>query len=111
MADYIEFEDFKKLDLRIGTIKAVKVHPDAEKLYILLVDMGEEPDRQLVASLREHYKEDELIGKQVVVVANLKPAVIRGIESNGMLLAAVNRKDQVSLITTDRPIDNNSRVL
>lgn len=108
---FIDYNDFKKLDLRVGTIKAVKGHPEAERLYILLVKFDEEPDRQIVASLKGQYKEEELIGKQVVVLVNLKPAVIRGVESNGMLLAAVNRKDQAVLVTTEKPIDNNSKVL
>jgi len=106
----ITYDDFKKLDMRIGTIKAVKVHPEADKLYILLIAFDEEPDRQVVAGLREHYKEDELIGKQVVVLINLEPIKLRGIESNGMILAAVNRKDKAIIISPAKKIENNSKV-
>ena len=80
-------EDFKKLNLRIATVKAVQEHPNADRLYLVTVDLGGE-DRQLVAGIRRHYSPPELVGKQVVVVENIAPAVIRGVESRGMLLAA-----------------------
>ncbi|MEW6063211.1 MAG: hypothetical protein AB1571_02480 [Nanoarchaeota archaeon] len=108
--DYVEFKDWEKLDLRIGTIKAVEDHPDADKLYVLIVKFDDEPDRQLVAGLKEHYKKEELMGKQVVVFVNLKPITLRGTESNGMILAAINKKDKVVLITPEKKIDNNSKV-
>ncbi len=108
---YVTFEDFKKFDIRIGTIKAVQDHPEADKLYILLIEFDEEPDRQILASLKGKYRKDELIGKQVVVIVNMKPMVIRGIESNGMLLAAVDREDNVALLSPERKIANNSRVM
>ena len=110
LPEYVEFEDWEKLDLRIGTIKAVEDHPDADKLYVLIVKFDEEPERQVVAGLREHYKKEDLIGKQVVVFTNLKPITLRGIESNGMVLAAVNRKDKVILIKPEKKIDNNSKI-
>jgi len=108
--EYIEYEDWEKLDLRIGTIKGVEDHPDADKLYVLDVKFDDEPNRQLVAGLKEHYKKEDLIGKQVVVFVNLKPITLRGIESQGMILAAVNKKDKVVLLTVDKKIDNNSKV-
>jgi len=86
----ISFNDFKKIDLRVGKIKSIKIHPNADKLYVLVVDLGKgEHDIQLVAGLKDHYKEDELIGKKIIVVRNLEHNVIRGLESQGMLLAAV----------------------
>ena len=87
-ANYLEFEDFKKTELRIGKITDVQEHPKADKLYVLKVDLGELGVRQIVAGIRAYYKKEELLGKQVVVVANLKPAELRGVKSEGMLLAA-----------------------
>ena len=82
----ISFEEFMKLDLRIGTIKKAEAIPGSKKLIKLTVDIGEE--RILVAGIVGHYYEDELLEKQVVVVANLEPAKLMGVESHGMVLAA-----------------------
>jgi methionyl-tRNA synthetase len=82
---------FTDLDLRIGKVKAVKDHPNADKLYIILVDLGKvERDLQIVSGMRDYYKKEDLLGKKIVILRNLKPAVFRGIESNGMLLAALD---------------------
>jgi len=83
----VKFDEFKKMDLRVGRIKDVKLHPNADKLYLLTVDLGGE-DKQLVAGIRPYYKPDELTGRNVVVLANLEPATIRGVESHGMVLVA-----------------------
>ncbi len=83
----VSFEEFKKLELKIATIKEVKDHPDADKLYVLRIDLGGFT-KQIVAGIKLHYRKEELINKQVVVVNNLAPVVLRGIESQGMLLAA-----------------------
>jgi len=83
----IPIEELKKLYLRIGTVKSAEPHPQADRLLILKIDLGSE-ERQLVAGIRGHYTAEELIGKQIVVVANLQPAKLRGVESQGMLLAA-----------------------
>lgn len=80
-------DPFRKLMLRVGVIEEVQPHPNAEKLYVLKVNLGVEK-RQLVAGIRPYYQPDQLKGKHVIVVANLKPAVLRGVESQGMLLAA-----------------------
>lgn len=82
-----EIDQFRKLVLKVGEIEEVKQHPDAEKLLVLKVKIGKEK-RQLVAGLKEYYKPEELKGKHIIVVTNLKPAKLRGIESKGMLLAA-----------------------
>ena len=79
------------VDLRAAKIVEVKRHPDAEKLYIETVDLGTE-QRTIVSGLVPHYKEEELLGHTVVLVANLKPALLRGVESQGMLLAASEGK-------------------
>ena len=104
----ISFDDFKKLDMRIGEILSVEHVPNADKLYVLQVDLGGK-QVQLVAGLRQLYKEDELKGKRIVVVTNLDPASIRGVKSEGMLLAAVDGND-VSLLTVDRSIKVGSSV-
>lgn len=87
------------LDLRVGEIAEVKDHPDADKLYVLKVDLGEE-QRTLVAGLKPYYEKDELQGKKGIVVANLEPAKLRGIESEGMLLAA-EHEGKVSILRAD----------
>ncbi|OGX15092.1 MAG: hypothetical protein A2166_06670 [Omnitrophica WOR_2 bacterium RBG_13_41_10] len=80
-------EDFRKLELKVGQIQEVSEHPNADKLYIITVDLGDKT-KQLVAGIRGSYAKEELVGKQVVVVDNLDAAVLRGVESQGMLLAA-----------------------
>lgn len=106
----IKFEDWKKLDLRVGKIKSVKEHPNANKLYVLIVDLGKgEHDIQLVAGLRTHYEENDLIGKQIVVIRNLEPSLIRGIESQGMLLAAVFEGDVV-LLQPEKDIETGAKI-
>ena len=89
------------LDLRVAKILEVKDHPDAEKLYVLQVDLGSEK-RQLVAGLRKHYTSSGLLGKTIIIVSNLKHAKLRGVESQGMLLAGDDGKS-VGLLTTDAP--------
>ena len=84
----ITIEEFGRVDLRIGTIREAAPHPNADRLLVLKVDIGEAAPRQLVAGIRTAYDVRALIGQQVVVVANLKPAQLRGVESCGMLLAA-----------------------
>lgn len=90
--DDITDDPFSALDLRVGKVASVEDHPDADKLYVLQIDLGSEK-RQLVAGLREHIAKKDILGKNVVVVANLEPAKLRGVKSEGMLLAADNGKD------------------
>ena len=82
----IKFEQFKQMDIRIAKITAVEDHPNADKLYIATVDTGGKT-KKLVAGIREHYTKEELINKEVVVLDNLEPATIRGVQSEGMILA------------------------
>jgi methionine--tRNA ligase beta chain len=84
----ISIEEFARVDLRVGTIREAKPHPNADRLLILTVDLGEAAPRQLVAGIRAAYDVRSLPGQQVVVLANLKSAMLRGVESQGMLLAA-----------------------
>lgn len=83
----ITIDEFAKVELRVATIKAVEPHPNADRLLVMKIDLGDE-ERQLVAGIRAHYTPEDLVGKQIVVVANLQPATLRGVESQGMLLAA-----------------------
>ncbi len=93
----VSFEDFKELDIRVAEIIEVKEHPNADKLYVLTIAIGEET-RQIVAGIRFSYGTDELKGKKVIVIRNLAPMTIRGEESNGMLLAAGSDNGPVLLI-------------
>jgi len=83
----IEYEDFARLELKIATVLDCKPHPNGDRLLVLQIDLGEEK-RQICAGLRQHYQPEQLIGRQIVVVANLAPRTIRGEISAGMLLAA-----------------------
>lgn len=104
----ISHTEFQRLDLRTAEILEVKPHPNADRLYVLDIRVGEER-KQIVAGIRLHYKTEELVGRIVIVVNNLEPATIRGIESNGMLLA-VNDGEQVVLITPDRQVTSGAQV-
>lgn len=106
--DEITLEEFQKLDLRVGEIKEVSEHPRADKLLVIKVDLGGEM-RQLVAGIKSHYDEEELIGKKIIVVANLKPAELRGIKSEGMILAA-SSGDDVVLLEPEQDIKNGAKV-
>lgn len=98
----IEFADFQKLDMRIGTIIAADQHPNADKLLRFDVDLGEGTTRQIVSGIAAHFKPAELIGKQVVVVANLPPRKLRGLESQGMILTAESPSG-LALLTAPAP--------
>ena len=108
MSDEVSFKEFKKLDMRIGTVAEVEKVPGSDKLYKMQVDMGDGM-RQIVASLVDWYTAEELLGKVIVVVTNLKPAKIFGQWSYGMLLAA-EQDDELSLLTVDREIPNGAEI-
>ena len=91
----VTIDDVQKIQLRIGTITAAADHPNADRLLVLTVDIGDPAPRQLVAGIKRSYQPTDLVGRQVVVVANLKPAQLRGVESQGMVLAASNDTDLV----------------
>ncbi len=93
------------LDLKVAKVLSAEEHPDADKLYVLQIDLGNEK-RQLVAGLRKHYDKKDLIGKNIVVVTNLKPAKLRGVESKGMLLAG-GKGDKVVLVSADKSSPGN----
>ena len=105
----ISFEDWQKLDIRVGTIKEAKEHPDADKLLILKIDEGKEELRQLVAGIKQAYTPEELIGKQIAFIANLEPRELRGELSQGMILAASD-DNTLAYLTVEKPVENNSKV-
>ncbi len=107
--DEITIDDFLKVDLRVGTIRKAEPHPNADRLVVLSVDLGEETERQLVAGIRAAYEPASLVGKQIVVVANLKPAKLRGVESRGMILAASDASG-VHVLSPDAPTAPGSKV-
>ena len=109
MSEVIDYSEWQKLDIRVGEVKAADDHPNADKLLILRVDVGE--PRQLVAGLKGYYNPDNLVGRKVVVFVNLKPVKLRGIESQGMVLAAVDETtDTVSLLTIDQDAPIGARI-
>jgi methionyl-tRNA synthetase len=107
----IQFDDFAKVELKVAQIKEVEEIEGANKLYKLTLDDGTENGRTICAGIKEFYSAEELINKKIIIVANLAPRKLRGIESCGMLLAASNEDHSVvSLISSDKEINNGSRV-
>jgi methionyl-tRNA synthetase len=104
----ISFEEFSKMDLRVAEVKEAERVKGADKLLKLKIDIGSE-ERQIVAGIAEQYTPEEMVGKKIVVVTNLKPAKIRGIESKGMLLAAHDGKT-LSLVYLDKEVKGGSPV-
>ena len=98
----ISIDDFRKIELKVATVKSAEPHPNADKLMVLQIDLGSE-QRQICAGIRNHYAPEDLVGKQIVVVANLETAKLRGLESQGMLLAASD-EGRVIVLTPDKPV-------
>ncbi|MBW7897765.1 Methionine--tRNA ligase [Candidatus Brocadiaceae bacterium B188] len=106
----ISLDDFLKIDLRVAEIKHAEPHPNADKLLILKIDAGDGMEgRQIVAGIRSAYQPEELVGKKIVIVNNLAPATLRGVESQGMLLAAKDGS-QVVILTTEKDIKPGSKI-
>ena len=99
----ITIEQFQEVQLRVATILAAEAHPKADRLVVLQVDLGDEK-RQIVAGIRAHYDPAALVGTQIVVVANLAPATLRGVESQGMLLAASDGAGKLVLVRPEQGI-------
>ena len=108
--DYIDFEDFMKIDMRTGRIVSVEDHPNADKLFVITIDEGSESTRTVCAGLKGHYEPSELEGLNVVFVANLEPRKLRGVMSEGMILAADDGEGGVKVLTTEGDILSGSRV-
>jgi len=104
----IKFEDFKKLDLRVGKIVEAETVKGSEKLVKLRVDIGDET-RQIVAGIGKFYKPEDLIGKEIIILANLEPKVLFGIESQGMLLA-VEDGERITLLVPEKEVNPGSKV-
>ena len=104
----ISIDEFRKVELRIATIKQAEAHPNADKLLVLKVDLGTE-ERQIVAGIRAYYTAEELVGKQVVVVANLETAKLRCLESQGMVLAASDT-DRIVILTPEKAVVAGAKV-
>lgn len=105
LKDSIQFDDFQKLDLRIATITEAESVPKADKLLKLSLDLGFEK-RTVVSGIAQHYRPDDIIGKQVILVANLAPRTMRGIESQGMILMAENGHGQLCFVSPENTWDN-----
>ena len=114
MEEKMSYETFEKIDLRVGKIMNVEDHPKADKLYVLTVDFGEQSPRTIVAGLKNYYKKSDLEGKKAIFVTNLEPAKLRGIESDGMILAAVNIKDEkeseVVILQPEKDVAQGSKI-
>ena len=97
----IKYEDFGKIDLRVAKILEARPHPNADKLMLLQVDLGD-VQKQMLAGIRAHYTPEQLVGRRIIIVNNLEPAMLRGETSNGMLLAATSG-EKVVLLQPDDP--------
>ncbi len=101
MPDPITYADFAKLELRVAKVIEARPHPNADRLLLVQVDLGDE-QKQIVAGIRQHYTPEQLVGKLIIIVNNLEPAMLRGESSNGMLLAATS-EDKVIVLSVDDP--------
>ena len=108
--EYIEFEDFLKVELKTGKVISVDDHPNADKLFVVTLEDAPNSTRTVCAGVKGIYSKDELIGKNVVFVANLKPRKLRGVMSEGMLLAADDGDGIVSLLTFEKDMPSGSQV-
>ena len=108
--EFVNFETFMKVDLRVGKITSVEDHPNADKLYVVKLDDGTDNGRTICAGLKNYYTIEEMTGKTIVFVSNLKPRPLRGVTSEGMMLAADDGEGNVKLITVDGDIDTGSQV-
>ena len=107
--EFIQFEDFMKVKLKVGEIVSAEKHPNADRLLALMVEVGEDRPRSIVAGIAAKYVAEDLIGKKIVIVANLKPRKLRGVLSEGMLLAASGTELE-GLITVDPGVNPGSSV-
>ena len=96
----LQLKTLRKVELVVGTVEECKKHPDADKLLVSQINLGKET-RQIVSGIADHYTPEEFVGKKVIVVANLKPAKLRGVESQGMVLAGDNQRDLLEVINVE----------
>lgn len=102
---YVTIDDFAKIEIRLGTVLSVNIVEGADKLYMLSVDLGEEKPRQILSGIREYMMPEDLIDKQFPFVANLKPRMLRGYESQGMILAASD-ETTLALLSPTKSLPN-----
>ncbi len=111
MKEKIKYEDFSKVEFKIGVIKECVKHPNADRLLVFQIDVGEENPRQIISSIAEFYTPEEVIGKRVVVVTNLAKAKFRGMDSDGMLVCASLPNDEdVELLTITKDFPGGTKV-
>lgn len=104
----ITIEDFNKIELKVGTVESCEKHPSADRLLVSQINIGNET-RQIVSGIAEFFTPEEMIGKKVIVVSNLKPAKLRGVESQGMILAGAT-KEELDLVTLVKDLPNGTRI-
>jgi methionyl-tRNA synthetase len=111
VTSFIDITDFTKVDLRVGEVLTAERIPKADKLLLLSVDVGEEKPRQILAGIAQYYEPEQLVGRKIAVVANLKPRKLRGHESQGMLLAAsVGEAGKPVIATFTEDVPNGARL-
>jgi methionyl-tRNA synthetase len=109
MSEPVSFRDFKKIEFRVSTVSKVEQVPGSDKLYRMMVDIGDK-EIQIVAGLVDYYEPEELLNKRIIVCTNLAPAKIFGQLSEGMLLAAETKEGDLALLTTDREIKSGAKI-
>ncbi len=110
-SETITIDDFVKVDLRVATVLEAERVPKADKLLRLVVDIGEEQPRQILAGIAQHYEPEQMVGRRIIVVANLAPRKLRGLESNGMLLAAsIGEEGRPVIATFAEDVPNGARL-
>lgn len=108
MTDEISYDDFAKIEVRIGTVMAAEPVPETDKLIKCTVDFGEFGTRTIVSGIAEWKKPEELIGKQLPYIVNLAPRMLRGVESQGMLLA-LSDSEGLALLFPERPVEKGTK--
>ena len=108
--DVITIDEFARVEMRVGTVVTAERIPKADRLLKLEVEIGEPSLRQILAGIAAYYTPEELVGKRIVVVANLQPRQLRGLTSNGMLLAASAEGDRPVLVTVTEDVPNGARL-
>lgn len=111
MKEQISYDDFSKVEFKIGVILECEKHPNADRLLVFQIDVGEDKPRQIISSIAEFYRPEDVIGKRVVVVTNLKKAKFRGMDSDGMLVCASLPEDEdVELLTITKDFPGGTKV-
>lgn len=106
----ISYEEFKKVEMKVGKILSAEVVENADKLYKFMVNVGEENPRQILSAIREYYSDPEFfVGKKLVFVTNLAPRMIRGLESQGMVVAVDGNEDQPIFLVPEEDVPNGSK--